>query len=156
MTNCGIFFFLKNFFSVRGGGGMVQTNWVYSIGVKDWSTKISCSENILFLLKSSFLLPGIDQTNCYCNDDQGMVLQNCIFHDPWGRGSCAKVWPYKSTSNKRPMGHIAHLRNQFESINQFEQNYDYIYIIKLAQYFRKRRFLNFVNVPLQFCKYLHV
>ena len=25
------------------------------------------------------------------------------------------------------MGHIAHLRNQFKSMNTFEQSYDYIY-----------------------------
>ena len=37
--------------------------------------------------------------------------------------------------NKRPMGHIAHLRNQFKSMNIFERSYDYIYkfIIKLFQ-----------------------
>ena len=29
--------------------------------------------------------------------------------------------------NKRPMGHIAHLRNQFKSMNTFEQSYDNIY-----------------------------
>ena len=28
--------------------------------------------------------------------------------------------------NKRPMGHITHLRNQFKSINTFAQCYDYI------------------------------
>ena len=28
---------------------------------------------------------------------------------------------------KRPMGHIAHLRNQFKSMNTFEQSYDHIY-----------------------------
>ena len=27
--------------------------------------------------------------------------------------------------NKRPMGHIAHLRNQFKSMNPFEPSYDY-------------------------------
>ena len=31
----------------------------------------------------------------YNNDDQGRIYQNCKFHDPWGKGSCAKVWPYK-------------------------------------------------------------
>ena len=32
--------------------------------------------------------------------------------------------------NKRPMGHIAHLRNQFKSINiNFEKSYDYILTI---------------------------
>ena len=25
------------------------------------------------------------------------------------------------------MGHIAHMRNQFKSMNTFERNYDYIY-----------------------------
>ena len=27
-------------------------------------------------------------------DDQGKVYQNCKFHDPWGRGSCERAWPY--------------------------------------------------------------
>ena len=31
-----------------------------------------------------------------CNDVQGRVYQNCKFHDPWGRGSCARAWPYQS------------------------------------------------------------
>ena len=59
------------------------------------------------------------------------------------------------------MGHIAHLRNQFKSINTFEQSYDYMYIyheispvildekilnLKFAQYYRRRRFFNFLNV----------
>ena len=33
-----------------------------------------------------------------------------------------KILPY----NKRPMGHIAHLRNQFKLINTFVTSYDYI------------------------------
>ena len=32
----------------------------------------------------------------FSNDDQGRVDQNCKFHDPRDRGSCARVWPYKS------------------------------------------------------------
>ena len=32
----------------------------------------------------------------HSNDDQERVYQNCKFHDPWGRGSCARSWPYKS------------------------------------------------------------
>ena len=32
----------------------------------------------------------------------------------------------KNKNNKRPMGHIGYLRNQFKSINIFEQSYDYI------------------------------
>ena len=63
-----------------------------------WPYK-SYSENALFLLKSSSLLPGIGQTNQVCsNDDQGEIYQNCKFHDPLGRGSCARAWPYKSYS----------------------------------------------------------
>ena len=44
----------------------------------------------------SSLLPGINQTNyvCISNDDQGRAYQNYNFHDPRGRGSCARVWPY--------------------------------------------------------------
>ena len=60
----------------------------------------SYSENAYFFFKKSFsLLPGIDQTNLvYSNDDHGKVHQNCKFHDPRGRGSCARAWPYKSYS----------------------------------------------------------
>ena len=38
-----------------------------------------------------------------------------------------KVNAYNSVKmyNKRPMGHIAHVRNQFKSINTFAQSYDY-------------------------------
>ena len=55
---------------------------------------------LLYLFKRpSSLLPGIDQTNQVCsNDDQGRVYQNCKFHDPRGRGSYARAWPYKSFS----------------------------------------------------------
>ena len=52
-----------------------------------------------FFKKSSYLLGGMVQTNyVYSNDDQGRVYQNCKFHDPWCRGSSARVWPYKSYS----------------------------------------------------------
>ena len=48
-----------------------------------------------YSLKKSSLLPDIDQTNyVYSNDDQGRVYQNCNFHDPQGRCSCAREWPY--------------------------------------------------------------
>ena len=38
-----------------------------------------------------------------------------------------KVNAYNSVKmyNKRLMGHIAHVRNQFKSINTFAQSYDY-------------------------------
>ena len=32
----------------------------------------------------------------YSNDDQGTVYQNFEYHDPRGRVSWAKEWPYKS------------------------------------------------------------
>ena len=38
------------------------------------------------------------QAYIYSIDKQGSVYQNCNFHDPRGRGSCARVWPYKSYS----------------------------------------------------------
>ena len=41
------------------------------------------SKKALFLLKSSFLHPGINQTNQVCvNNNQGRVNQNCKYHDP--------------------------------------------------------------------------
>ena len=52
-----------------------------------------------FFNKPSTLIPGIDQTKQVCgNDEQGRVYQNCKFHDPLGRGSCARAWSYKSYS----------------------------------------------------------
>ena len=60
---------------------------------------MSYNESALFLEQSSSLHPGIDQTKQVCsNDDQGRVYQNYKFHDPWGRGSCARAWSYKSFS----------------------------------------------------------
>ena len=44
--------------------------------------------------------------------------------------------------NKRPMGHITHMRNQFKSMNMLESMINSIYIIKLVQKFRRRTFLN--------------
>ena len=82
--------------------------------------------------------------------------------------------------DKRPIGHIAHLWNQFKSINTFAQSYDhYITLnwrrkkrsqpwvsftkdalcqvwLKLAQWFWERRFWNFFNVSLLFCNYLPI
>ena len=56
----------------------------------------SYSENALFFLKSSFQLSGIDQTNQICsNDNQGRFYQSCKFHEPRGRGFCARAWPFK-------------------------------------------------------------
>ena len=36
------------------------------------------------------------------------------------------ILPLPSDKNKRPMGHIAHLRNQFKSMNTFEPSNDNI------------------------------
>ena len=52
------------------------------------------------------------------------------------------------SGNKRTMGHITHLRNQFKSINTFEQSYDYIYF-KIGQVDQEKIF-----TFLQFCYYL--
>ena len=54
--------------------------------------------------------------------------------DPWpiARNSTCKEFHYSSSHkliphlNKMPMDHIAHLKNQFKSINTFVQSYDYI------------------------------
>ena len=37
-----------------------------------------------------------------------------------------QIWYPYVKPNKRPMGHITHLRNQFKSINTFQQSYGYI------------------------------
>ena len=61
----------------------------------------SFSEIPLFLVKYFSILWGMIQTNTvHGNNDGGMVhvYQKCKFHDPWGRGSCAKVWPYRLCS----------------------------------------------------------
>ena len=93
----------------------------------------------------------------------------------------------KRKRNKRLMGHIAHLRKHFKSINTFDyiitmikrrkKTHYYLYEnllvlhlkklespspkdalcqvwLKLAQWFWRRRFLNFVNVFLLFLNYL--
>ena len=57
-----------------------------------------------FFKKISSLLPCMDKKNkIYSNDDQGRVFQNCKFHDPGGRGSCVRVWSYKSYSKKNAL-----------------------------------------------------
>ena len=40
------------------------------------------------------------------------------------------------------MGHIPHLRNQFKSMNTFEQNYDYIYY-KIDQVVQEEKIFKF-------------
>ena len=62
-------------------------------------------------------------------------------------------WNFKQ--NKRPMGHIAHMRNQFKSTNTFEQSYDYIYY-KIGPLVQEKKIFkitwiylcNFVNTSL--------
>ena len=58
----------------------------------------------------------------------------------------------KIYQNKRPMGHIAHLRNQVKSINTFEQSYDYV--ITLIGRRKKPHYLLFENWMLISCKTL--
>ena len=89
-----------------------------------------------------------------------------------------------TNSNKRPMGHIAHLRKQFKSLNEYDniitliqrikkKLYENLLVLhlnklespspkdalcqvwlKLAKWFWRRRFLNFVNVFHYLCNYL--
>ena len=101
-------------------------------------------------------------------------------------GNCA-YYVISAYLNKRPIGHIAHLRKQFKSINTFDyiitlikrrkKNHYYLYEhllvlhlkklespspkdafcqvwLKLAQWFWRKRFLNFVNVFYLFYNYL--
>ena len=56
---------------------------------------------------------------------------------------CQK-WLANAKANKRPMGHIAHLKNQFKSTNTFEQ-------CQLWQVSSGEKFLNFVN---DICKFV--
>ena len=51
------------------------------------------------------------------------------------------------------MGHIAHLRNQFKSMNTFKRSYDYIYR-KTGPVVQKEKILNFLKVLLQFCYHI--
>ena len=46
-----------------------------------------------------------------------------------------KYFPLRSSLNKRPMGHIAHLRKQFKSINTYD------YIITLIKRREKKHFM---------------
>ena len=34
----------------------------------------------------------------YSNYDQGRIHHDCKFHDPRGKSSCARAWPYKAYS----------------------------------------------------------
>ena len=54
----------------------------------------------------------------------------------------------KEFKDKRPMDHMAHLRNQFKSINTFEQIYDYQNIIMLIERIKKQLYpFREMNVP---------
>ena len=46
---------------------------------------------VLYFFKIFLSTPG---HRSYSNDNREMIYQNCLFHDPWGRGSCAKAWPH--------------------------------------------------------------
>ena len=52
-----------------------------------------------------------------------------ISHFPWKTYIYSAVQKNIHNINKikRPMSHIAHLRNQLKSMNTFERSYDYIY-----------------------------
>ena len=55
------------------------------------------SENAISLLLFLCTLGlGSDKLSIIVMMTKGRVYQNCKFHDPWDRGSYAKVWSYKS------------------------------------------------------------
>ena len=61
-----------------------------------------------------------------------------------------------SNNEQEPMGHISHLKNQFDSMNKFEQSYDYIYR-KIDPVVHGENILNFSSLCfLQFFYYLLV
>ena len=51
-----------------------------------------------YFFKIFFSTPRHCSNKVYSNDDTGSVFQNCKFHDPRGRGFCARAWTYKSYS----------------------------------------------------------
>ena len=70
----------------------------------------------------------------------------------WDGGYCIDRYMFKHIKsmllillhiiNKRPMGHMAHLRNQFKSMNTNEQSYDYIYY-KIGPVVREEKIFKF-------------
>ena len=61
-----------------------------------------------------------------------------------------------SNNEQEPMGHISHLKNQFDSMNTFEQSYDYI-CHKIDPVVHGENILKFSSLYfLQFCYYLLV
>ena len=70
-----------------------------------------------------FLIAG-NSTQCsFINESIADLIDNSTF--PLGRH--IETGMYKFCIDKMPMGHIAHLRNQFKSMNILEGSYDYIY-----------------------------
>ena len=83
--------------------------WI-SVGMNDVNNNVDQSKDIFSCFQADqYILNnfikhyrasrvlGKNQTNQVCRyDDQGRVYQHCKFHDPWGRGSCARAWLYKS------------------------------------------------------------
>ena len=50
---------------------------------------------LMYFVENLLLYSRFRQTK-YSYDEQERVYQNCKFHEPRGRSSCAKGWPYKS------------------------------------------------------------
>ena len=78
-------------------------------------------ENHMFVLVTKFVKEGImltpDQRHCRKYSKASGI--SFI-------GTKTELQVFKIKSNKRPMGHMAHLINQFKSINTFAQSYDHI------------------------------
>ena len=63
---------------------------------------------------------------------------------------------WKHLINKRPKGHIAHLRNHFKSMNTFERSYDYIHVYyKTGLVVQKEKIFKFCeSIFATICYYL--
>ena len=107
-----------------------------------------------------------------------------IYNCGWSRDHVKNLITYQPDLNKRPMGHIAHLRKQFKSLNKYDyiitlikrrkkKLYEKLLVlhlqkfespspkdalcqvwVKLAQWFWLRGFFNFINVFWLFQNYL--
>ena len=97
-------------------------NYVHFITASPGSVKLMC-----FLKKSSSLLPRKDKTKTLFNKSIYLSIRQSGFIE---------------ITNKRPMGHIAHLRKQFKSLNKYD------YIITLIQRIKKILYDNLLVLHL--------
>ena len=76
--------------------GIFHDPWGWGSCSKVWPYKLY--SEIHYFFKNFLLYSQAQIRQTEGNDAQGRVYENCKFHDPQDRGSCARVWPYKSYS----------------------------------------------------------